>query len=159
MCFLALRRRLSAGRIARRLLGICRETASGTRASSCGCRCPRCSALRIEERHGDMELRTDPYLALDPNAPAVSLNEMLGNRQAEARASGLAGARHVHAIKALEDARLIGLRNADARIADGQDHFLVLRIRAQNYFSTRQSVLDGVVEEVLQNFLQPARVA
>ena len=56
--------------------------------------------------------------AFDPDAPAVQFHQVFRDRQAQARAAGLARARRVHAIKPLEDALLIGVGNPDAGIAD-----------------------------------------
>src|SRR5580658_7081097 len=72
--------------------------------------------LRLEKRHGKMELGALAYFALHPKATAVYLDKMLGNGQAQACATRFAGARHIDAVKALKDSRLVGLRDANAGV-------------------------------------------
>src|ERR1700730_9662911 len=73
----------------------------------------RRDALGIEDRNRKMKLRTLPHLAIDPDAAAMHFDQMLGNGQAASRTAGLAGARGIHAVEALENARLVDLRYAD----------------------------------------------
>src|SRR5580704_18876750 len=70
----------------------------------------------VEEGHGKMELRALAHFAIHPEAAAVHLDKMLGDGQPEACAPGFAGARDIHAVEALENAGLVGLRNADASV-------------------------------------------
>ena len=53
----------------------------------------------------------------------------LGDGKTEARAAGLAGARLVHAVKALEDQFLLILRDADAVVLNANVAELVVRIQ------------------------------
>ncbi len=46
----------------------------------------------------------------------MHFHKMFGDGQTEAGATRFAGACHVHAVEALKDARLVGLRNADAGV-------------------------------------------
>jgi hypothetical protein len=48
--------------------------------------------------------------------------------------------------------------NADASVRHGEHDFAISRYCAEYDFSAGQRVLNGVVQEILQNFLQPARV-
>ena len=70
------------------------------------------------------------YGAFDPEAAAVGFYDVFGDGEAEAGAADFAGAGCVHAIEALEDALLIGERDADAGIGDGDDGFVITRGRA-----------------------------
>src|SRR3954464_15478106 len=64
-----------------------------------------------------MERGAAPNRAAGPDAPALHLNQPLDDRQAQPAAAGLAGARLVGAVEALEDLRqLIGW---DARASGG----------------------------------------
>src|ERR1700675_4855555 len=76
----------------------------------------RCRMLRVKKRHGKMELRSLTHFAIDPQAPAMHLDEMFGNGQTETCASGFAGAGDINAIKAFKNARLVSLWNADTGV-------------------------------------------
>src|SRR2546429_4894955 len=80
--------------------------------------------LRLKHRDGEMELRAPAHFALDPDAPTVSLDQMLGDRKAEARAADFTGPRHVNAVETLKDARLVHLGDADPGVGDGEGDFL-----------------------------------
>ena len=106
-----------------------------------------------------MKAGADADLALDPDAAAMHFDEVLGDGEAETGAARFAGASGVHAVEALEDAGLVGGGNADAGIRDSENHAVILQLGAEDDFAAGQRVLDGVVEQVLQNFLQSAAVA
>src|SRR6266536_5477351 len=57
---------------------------------------------------GEIERRSLACLGFDPNAPAVHLDDALGDRQAEASAALLARDRAVGLLELLEDLDLIG---------------------------------------------------
>jgi len=92
-----------------------------------------------------MELRAAADGALHPDAPAMHFDDVLGDGQAQAGAASLARARRVHAIEALEDARLVRGGDADAGIGHGEDDFAVARRGADRDRAARQCVLRGVV--------------
>src|SRR5262249_33701377 len=71
--------------------------------------------------HGQREIdrRSLALLRLDPNAPAVHLDDALGDRQAETRSALLAGNRAVGLLELLEDLGLIGGGNAGSGITYG----------------------------------------
>src|SRR5260370_1518679 len=119
----------------------------------------RCSVLGIEEWNGEMELRALPDFALDPDASAVDLYKVLGAGQPAGGTADLTRTRGVDAIKTFENARLIGLRDADAGIGDGEDDFAVVGLRADHDLSARQRVLGRVIQQILQNLGQQAAVA
>ena len=56
---------------------------------------------------------------LDVDAAAVQLDQVLDDRQPEAGAAGIAGARLVHAVEPLEDARQILVGNARTFVGHG----------------------------------------
>src|SRR5580692_7085029 len=85
---------------------------------------------RVKKWHGKMELGTLTYLAFHPEAPAMHLDEMFGDGQAEAGASRFAGTRDVNAIEAFKNAWLVGLRDADAGVRDGKNNLFLHSFRA-----------------------------
>src|SRR4051812_34618508 len=74
---------------------------------------------RAEHRQHDREHATLAERALHLDATAVRLDDVLGNRQAEARALHLAREPIVDAIELLEDALVLALRDADAVVLHG----------------------------------------
>src|SRR2546421_11002972 len=84
---------------------------------------------------------------------------MPGDGEAQAGAAGFAGARGVHAVEALENARLLGFGDADAGVGDGDDHFGVSDFGADDNFAAGHGVLDGVVEQILQDFGEAAPIS
>ena len=70
------------------------------------------------------------HFAFYPDAAAMRFDQMFGNESFEARAAGFARTRHIHAVKALEDSRLIRLRDADAGVCNREDHFIAAGFRA-----------------------------
>src|SRR4029077_10538941 len=81
--------------------------------AACGRARYRSRALRMEYRHRKMKMRSLAYFAVHPDPSAMHFHQMLGDGQAESRAARLTRARGVHAVKSLEDPRLIHLRNPD----------------------------------------------
>src|ERR1700685_4710771 len=73
-------------------------------------------ALGIKNRPRKIKLRALSDFAIDPNSPAVNLDEMLRNRQSQAGAASLARTRCIHTIKSLKNPRLIRFRNPNPRI-------------------------------------------
>src|SRR6266850_7756154 len=73
-------------------------------------------AFRVEDRNGKIKPRALADFAFHPDAAAVRLDEMLGDGQAKSRAAYFTGAGGVHAVKAFENAWLVGSRNADAGV-------------------------------------------
>src|SRR6266516_5589622 len=68
-------------------------------------------------RQREIEDRSLARLGFDPDAPAVHLDDALGDRQAEAGPALLAGDRAVGLLELLEDFRLIDRGNAGTRVA------------------------------------------
>jgi len=99
------------------------------------------------------------YGAFDPEAAAVGFYDVLGDGEAETRAADFAGAGCVHAVEAFEDALLIGERDADASVCDGDDGVVIARDGSEIHAAAGRSVLHGVVEEILENFAEEAGIA
>ena len=59
--------------------------------------------------------------SLSTHNAAVNFHDVLGDRQSQAGAARFARARRIHAVEALENALLVGKRNSDAGIGDGND--------------------------------------
>ena len=102
---------------------------------------------------------TGAYGAFDPEAATVGFYDVLGDGEAEAGAADFARAGGVHTIEALEDAFLIGERNADAGVGDGDDDFVIASDGAEVHTAAGGGVLHGVVEEILENFAEEAGIA
>src|SRR5882724_4151495 len=109
-------------------------------------------AVQIEDRNGEIKLRALADLAFHPDAAAVGLDEMLGDGEAEARAANFAGTGSVHTIETFENARLVGLGNADAGVRDGEFDFAGVRRGTEHDLAAGRGVLDRIVEQILQNF-------
>jgi hypothetical protein len=63
-----------------------------------------------------MKLGTLTHFAIHPKAATMHVNEMFGDGQTETGASGFARTCDIHAVEALEDAGLVGFRNADSGV-------------------------------------------
>ena len=81
-------------------------------------------------------------------------DEELDERQADAVAAGLAGSCFVDAVEAVEDVRQMLGRDADAVVLDFDFDDAVLFLAADGDFPAFGRVFDGVVEEVLDDFLE-----
>src|SRR5262245_45164557 len=68
--------------------------------------------------NGEVERRSFARLGLDPNAPAVHLDDALGDRQPETGPALLARDRAVGLLELLEDLGLISRGNTRTRVAD-----------------------------------------
>src|SRR5216684_7069665 len=106
-----------------------------------------------------MKLRPLPHFALDPDAATMNFDEMFGDGQAQAGAADFAGTSNVNAVEALEDAGLIRPRDADASVGDREGHFGAVGGRADHDLAAGRSVLQGVVQQILQNFGKTAAVS
>ena len=89
----------------------------------------------------------------------MGVNDVASNGEAEAGAASFAGSRGIHTIEAFENALLIGERDADAGVGDGDDGFAGRGRGANVDAAAGGSVLDGIVEQVLQDFVKEAGVA
>src|SRR6266852_2190633 len=74
---------------------------------------------RRGQRHVDGEHAALARLALDPNVATMQAREAAGQREAEAGALLLPVDAGVNLLELMEDACLVGDRDPDARIGDG----------------------------------------
>ena len=81
-----------------------------------------CGSFRLD---GEVENR--PCLALDPHRPAHHLAQALADREAQTGATIAAGRRGVHLAEGLEEPVDSLLRDADARVPDGEVQLVCLR--------------------------------
>src|SRR5277367_2731357 len=109
------------------------------------------------EREG--EFGALAYCAFYPEFAAVGFDDVFGDGEAEAGTAGFAGAGGVHTIEAFEDAFGIGEGDADAGIGDGDDGFARGGGGGDGDVSARRSVLDGVIEEILQHVAEQGGIA
>src|SRR6266852_2240106 len=121
-------------------------------------RSAECSALRVEDGNGEMELRTLAHFALDPDAAAVNFDKMLGDGEPQPGAADFAGTGNIDAVEALEDAWLVRPRDADAGIRNREGYFGAVCRSADHNLATGRSVLHRIVEQILQNFREAAAV-
>src|ERR1051325_8185467 len=105
--------------------------------------------LRLEHGDSEMELRTMPNFALDPDAAAMRFDEMLGDGKAEAGAADFARTRNVDAVEALKDAGLVRPRNADSGVRDSERDFVSVGGSGNYDLASGRRVLNGVVQQVL----------
>src|SRR5690242_4081895 len=99
-----------------------------------------------------MKLRTASNFAIDPDAAAVRFHKMLGYGKAEAGTADLAGACDIHTVEALEDARLVGLGDADPGVGHRKSNFIPVRGGRNHNLPSRGRVLNRVVQKILQDF-------
>ena len=80
-------------------------------------------------------------------------DDVLDDGQAQARASGLAGASLIYAVKALEDAVQVLGGNAGAKIPDGELYFGFQKPRADANSLAGLGILECVFDEVAENLV------
>jgi len=84
----------------------------------------------------------------------VGFDDVFGDAEAEAGAAGFAGAGGIHAVEAFEDAFGIGEGNADAGVGYGDDGFARSGGGGDGDVAAGRSVLDSIVEEILQHVVE-----
>ena len=97
--------------------------------------------------------------AVDRDGRAVPVGDPLHEAQAEARAFGSGGPRRVTPEEPLEHVRHGAGRDADAGVVHLQHRVDALTLDPDADPAARRRELDGVVQQVQQQPLQPARVA
>src|SRR4029077_2827447 len=113
---------------------------------------------RRSDRHGELERRAFAWLAFDPDAAAVQLDDLLADREAQA------GADHLVRLGALESfvapehfAEVFG-RNADAVIANSDIHLSVSDVGTDDHLSAFGRVLDRIGQQVADHLDQSVGV-
>jgi hypothetical protein len=121
------------------------------------------SSARMEERAStegkrqvDRKRTSLARAARDRDGRAVPIGDPLGQGEAQTSAVGMARPRWVDTVKALEKARERVGRDADAGVAYIEPGGAVLTRHAQRDAAACGRELDGVVEEVQQESLEPA---
>src|SRR2546421_8680023 len=112
----------------------------------------------IENWDGKVELRALTDFAFDPKPSTVRFHQVFRDREPQASATNLTRARHVHSVETFEDSRLVRLRNAYTGVGDRENHFSVITFPTDHDLTAGRSVLNRVVEQVLQNLGQSPAV-
>src|SRR6516162_7080385 len=94
---------------------------------------------------------------LDP--AAVRGDDAAGDAQTQPGAALGPAAGLVHAVEALEDVRQMLRGDADPRVTDARHHRSALRLDLHLDHATRRRVLDGIVQQVVEDLPQPRRIA
>src|SRR4029078_9796836 len=95
-------------------------------------------------------------LAVDPDAPAVRLDDALGDREAE---TGAEAGRAARLPEPLEDVRELELGDPGAAVGDREDDLFAAPLDRERDRSTRSRELHGVAEQVLEHLLHALAVA
>src|SRR6185437_493020 len=96
--------------------------------------------------------------AVDADRPAHRLDEVLDDRETEARPAHVARTSAVDAVEALEQARQVARLDARAGVGDLHAQRVLHPLRAQPDARAGAAVLDGVVEQVGEHLLEPLAV-
>src|SRR6266851_2729471 len=129
-----------------------------------GSRSSACFRVLAGQSEADREDRTLTQLAGDVEPPAMSVDDVLDDRQTQSGTSHRAGARRIDAVEALGETRQMFATNALAVIAhrDGDERWPGgPAIDPRRYFDRRAlvTVFDSVVEKVLEHLRQLVRLA
>src|SRR5271155_3415260 len=104
--------------------------------------------VRLDGRELDGEFRSFAQAAVDLDGSAHLFDGVLHDGKAQAGAAHGARSRFVDAIEALEHARQIFRRDADAGVSDEDVDLAVLQSHFDLHFAARPVELDRVVEQV-----------
>ena len=116
-------------------------------------------AAAVGDRDVERERRAFAFARLDRDLAAVRLRDVADDRETETGAAGVAAARPVDAVEALEDALEIAGRDPDAVIAHDERDPVADDARADLDRLARARVLDRVVEQVHERAAHLAPVA
>src|SRR5437660_5500755 len=114
--------------------------------------------LRLEHGDSEMELRTLPHFALDPDAAAMRFDEMLGDGKAEAGTADFSRPCNINAVEALKDAGLVRSGNADSGVRNGESNLASVGGSGNHDLAAGRRVLNGVIQQVLQHLGKTAAV-
>src|SRR5215831_4680143 len=104
------------------------------------------------------ERRALAYRRFDPDAPAVHLNDLLGDGEAEAGASLGLGKGAVDLVELLKDPRPLVLGNTWPRIGHCDAEVTVDRLGSYTHL-TSVGELDGIADEVEQHLRETLLIA
>src|SRR5262245_15273550 len=116
--------------------------------------------MRLLGTDGELHLegRAFSESGLHPDAAAVHLDDLLGDREAEAGAAFRLGVRVVHLMEVLEDARSVLLRNTGTGVGDSHGEVTVRGGGADADFAG-VGELDGISDEIEEDLRQTLLVA
>src|SRR6266498_2559905 len=115
--------------------------------------------LRFDpHRQREIERRALARLGFHPDPPAVHLDNLLGDRQAEAGSALLARDRAVGLLELLKNLGLIGYGNTGTRVAY-RNREGPIRCRCPDRHLALVGELDGVPDEVEQDLGEPPSVS
>src|SRR5881396_2094408 len=92
---------------------------------------PLLTGKRLGSRRNlHIEDRAAPLVGLDPDSPMHAADELAGDIEAQSGAPDSAGHVGIDPVKLLEDAGLLGRRDAEPLVGDGEPHVLARRLEA-----------------------------
>src|SRR5579864_7275483 len=106
-----------------------------------------------------MELRALCDRAFDPDLPAMSFDNVLGDGEAETCAADFARACGVDTVKSLKDADLVGLRDSNPRVRNRNHHETFPSSRTNVNVAAGGRVLNGVIQQIAHHFAKKVGVA
>ena len=114
---------------------------------------PLCARGAVECQRDSCTL---PRLAFELEGSAVQQRAVLDDGQPKPRAARLARMAFIHAVKALEDAVDVLVRDADAGVLDDDGRPAAGFGERQAHFPALAVVDDGVIRQIEQDFIQDA---
>src|SRR5829696_3071162 len=103
------------------------------------------SPWRLAAREVDGEGGPLAQTALDGDPAAVVLGYVLDDGEPQSSPAGRLGARLVHAVEALEDARQLRLGDADAGVRDPDHYLRTLETARHFHLPAPRGVLHGII--------------
>ena len=109
-------------------------------------------------RQGDGNRRAFVFLAAQGDSAVMLFDDVLDDSQAQAGPFDFAGPAGIGPVKAFKDALLFVFRDADARIADAEKGLMVVVADSDVDMAAWAVVLDGIVQEIHDQFPEKAAV-
>src|SRR5438132_1689856 len=107
----------------------------------------------------DRYRRPLPRLGLQRDRPAMGLDELLGERQAQADRRGVVAATVDGAMKAVEDRELVGRCDAAAIVGNDDPRLARIALGMDQYPAALARVGNAVGDDMGQRLAEPADVA
>jgi len=85
----------------------------------------------------------------------VDLYQPLAHQESQPNSTHLAEPGVFQALEGTEYPFVIGERQADSLISDGDDHALLVRSDGDPDVTTVRGILDGILKQVVEDTLQP----
>ena len=99
-----------------------------------------------------------PAIGLDPDPAAHPAHDLAADVEAEARAADAAREIRVEAIELLEDPLVLGGRDSESPVADGESHTPLDRLQLELDPAAVRGVLDRVLDQVDEHLAKPVRI-